>query len=532
MPRTPRPPTWPGRTSRPRAPLARGVAAGRGEARARTVLFTASAGGTARGGDLGGGASPAGASAPPRSWDREVGGRRVLVVGVARTGLAAARFLLDRGARVTITERRPRAELPAEVDALERSGAVIEAGGHGETTFLDQDLIVLSPGVPMTLAPLARARERGVPVVSELELAAAYLTAPMVAITGTNGKSTTTTLIGLIGEAAGLRTFVGGNLGTPLITGVAEAASPELAVVEVSSFQLEAIHDFRPRVSIILNVTEDHLDRYAGFDEYVRAKARILANQGSGDTAILNHDDPVVRRLAAECRARVVFTSLRGRPPGPAAWVEGDRFFIDFGEGDREVYDASELKLEGVHNRENAIAALASARVMGIDGVVAMRAIAGFPGLPHRMERVAEHDGVRWVNDSKATNVAAAARSLEGYAGGVILLAGGVDKGGSYEPLVAAARGRVTRAFVYGEGRERLAEALERALPTTRVDDLAGAVAGAAELARAGDVVLLAPACASYDQFKNFEERGALFHRLVEARIAAAPRGPKAGGRR
>ncbi|MBK7976212.1 MAG: UDP-N-acetylmuramoyl-L-alanine--D-glutamate ligase [Deltaproteobacteria bacterium] len=532
MPRTPRPPTWPGRTSRPRAPLARGVAAGRGEARARTVMFTASAGGTARGGDLGGGASPAGASAPPRSWDREVGGRRVLVVGVARTGLAAARFLLDRGARVTITERRPRAELPAEVDALERSGAVIEAGGHGEATFLEQDLIVLSPGVPMTLAPLARARERGVPVVSELELAAAYLTAPMVAITGTNGKSTTTTLIGLIGEAAGLRTFVGGNLGTPLITGVAEAESPELAVVEVSSFQLEAIHDFRPRVSIILNVTEDHLDRYASFDEYVRAKARILANQGAGDTAILNHDDPVVRRLAAECRARVVFTSLRGRPPGPAAWVEGDRFFIDFGEGDREVYDASELKLEGVHNRENAIAALASARVMGIDGVVAMRAIAGFPGLPHRMERVAEHDGVRWVNDSKATNVAAAARSLEGYAGGVILLAGGVDKGGSYEPLVAAARGRVTRAFVYGEGRERLAEALERALPTTRVDDLAGAVAGAAELARAGDVVLLAPACASYDQFKSFEERGALFRRLVEARIAAAPPGPKGGGRR
>ncbi len=496
-------------------------------------MFGAPAGGAGGGGDLRGGASPAGASAKPRSWDAEVRGKRVLVVGVARTGLAAARFLLDRGARVTISERRPRAELPAEVEALERAGATIEAGGHGESTFAEQDLIVLSPGVPLTLEPLARATRRGVPVVSELELASAYLAAPVVAITGTNGKSTTTTLIGLVGEAAGLRTFVGGNLGTPLITAVAQAAHPELAVVEVSSFQLEAIHDFRPRVSIVLNVTEDHLDRYASFDEYVRAKARILANQEGGDTAILNHDDPVVRRLAAECRGRVVFTSVRGRPPGPAAWVEGDRFFVDLGEGDREAYDASGLQLEGVHNRENAIAALGAARVLGIDGGVAMAAIAGFPGLPHRMERVAEHDGVRWVNDSKATNVAAAARSLEGYAGGVILLAGGVDKGGSYEPLVAAARGRVTRAFVYGEGRERLAEALERALPTTRVDDLAGAVAGAAEIAHDGDVVLLAPACASYDQFKNFEERGALFRRLVEARVAAsATPAPGSGGRR
>ncbi|MFN7952495.1 MAG: UDP-N-acetylmuramoyl-L-alanine--D-glutamate ligase [bacterium] len=474
----------------------------------------------------------AGVQTPARpSWDRELAGKRVLVVGVARTGLAAARFLLERGARVTITERRSRAELPAEIDELERAGALIEAGGHRDSTFVAQDLIVISPGVPMSIEPLVRAREHDVWVVSELELAARYVTAPIVAITGTNGKSTTTTLIGLVAEAAGLAAFVGGNLGTPLIACAPLAARKDLLVVEVSSFQLEGIHEFRPRVSVLLNVTEDHLDRYPTFGDYVRAKARVFANQEASDTAILNHDDPVVRALAAECRARVVFLSLRGRPPGPAAWVEGDRFFVDLGDGECLSYDASNLLLEGVHNRENALAALATARVLGIDGGVAMRAIAAFPGLPHRMERVAESGGVRWINDSKATNVAASVRSLETYSGNVILLAGGVDKGGSYEPLVSACRGRVKHAFVYGQGRERLGEALERAVPTARVADLAAAVDGAAAAARDGDVVLLAPACASYDQFKNFEERGDLFRRLALARIRrAAPVAPKGTG--
>ncbi len=515
MPRTPRSRSWQGRSSRPRTPQARGTVA---QPAPRTLLFAAadsSVGGAADGSHVG----AAGASVIARpTWDRELAGKRVLVVGVARTGLATARFLVERGAAVTITERRPRAELPADLDELERAGVTIEAGGHGEATFLAQDLIVVSPGVPMTIEPLVRAREHDVWVVSELELAARYVTAPIVAITGTNGKSTTTTLIGLIAEAAGLATFVGGNLGTPLVACAPLAARKDLLVVEVSSFQLEGIHEFRPRVSVLLNVTEDHLDRYPTFTDYVRAKARVFANQEASDTAILNHDDPVVRALAAECRARVVFLSLRGRPPGPAAWVEGDRFFVDLGDGEGASYDASGLELEGVHNRENALAALATARALGIDGQVAMRAITSFPGLPHRMERIAEAGGVRWINDSKATNVAASVRSLETYNGNVILLAGGVDKGGSYEPLVAACRGRVKHAFVYGQGRERIGEALERAVPTSRVADLAAAVDGAAGIAREGDVVLLAPACASYDQFKNFEERGDLFRRLVLAR--------------
>ncbi len=523
MPRASRTRSWQGRSSRPRASLRprTGESQPRVPAQvpARTLLFTAPESGD---GGTGGARSERPTARVVSTWDHELAGKRVLVVGVAKTGLATARFLIDRGAKVTISERRPRAELPAEVDELETAGVTVESGGHQIPTFLEQDLIVVSPGVPMNIQALQKARERDIWVVSELELAAPYLTTPIVAITGTNGKSTTTTLIGLIIEAAGLEVFVGGNLGTPLVACAPLAARKDFLVVEVSSFQLEGIHEFRPHVSVLLNVTEDHLDRYASFSDYVRAKARILANQGAGDTAVLNHDDPVVRALAAESRARVVFTSLRGRPPGPAAWVEGDRFFVDLGDGEGQSFDASELKLEGVHNRENAIAALAVAKVLGLDGEQAMRAIAAFPGLPHRMERVAEASGVRWINDSKATNVAAAARSLESYRGNVILLAGGVDKGGSYDPLVASARGRVRRALVFGEGQDRLATALERAIPTTRVEDLAAAVAAAASEAEPGDVVLLAPACASYDQFKNFEHRGEVFRRLVTAELRAA----------
>ena len=442
-------------------------------------------------------------------------GKRVLVVGLGRSGVAAARFALTKTVQVTVSDSRERAALGADADALEAEGVRIEAGSHHTPTFLEQEVIIVSPGVPMSTPALQRAREQGIPTVSEIEVAASYLDVPIVAITGTNGKSTVTTLLGEVITATGVEAFVGGNLGTPLVEGVPGASRKDYLVVEVSSYQLEGIESFRPMLAMILNISEDHLDRYDSFDDYVRAKARILANQTATDTAIVNHDDPVTRELAGACTGRVVFTSLEGRPPGPAAWAEGDRFVIDLGEAGQEIYSARDLNLEGLHNRANALAALAAARVLGLDGEEAMDTIRSFEGLPHRMESVATVRGVRYVNDSKATNAAAAARSVATYREGVVLLAGGVDKGGSYEALASALRGRARGVFVYGEGRERIAAALGEVAPVERVDTLDEAVAGAKGIAEAGDVVLLSPACSSFDQFENFEQRGFAFRHLV-----------------
>ena len=357
-------------------------------------------------------------------------GKRVVVVGLARTGIAVARFAAGRAAQVVVSERRPRGDLEPVATELERRGVRIEAGGHRIETFLDADAIIVSPGVPMDIEPLERAREEDIWVVSEIELAAPYLTAPIVAVTGTNGKSTVTTLIGEILRSCGLEAFVGGNLGTPLIACAPLANRKDYLVVEVSSFQLEGTKRFRPAVSVILNVTEDHMDRYPDFAGYVDAKARILANQSPDDTAVLNYDDPVVRELAGRTGANVIYTSLRGRPPGPAVWAEGNRFLVDLGIGATEEYDATGFAQRGAHNRENALAALAVARSLGLEGRDAMEAIRTFPGLPHRMEVVAEIGGVRYVNDSKATNPGAAARALESCREGIVLLAGGGGQGG------------------------------------------------------------------------------------------------------
>ncbi len=433
-----------------------------------------------------------------------------LVIGFGRTGRAMARALVARGDRVRVGDARSAAAL--DVDPLEVADVELHAGSDGPELLAGVELVVPSPGVPRTAPVLVEARRRGVPVVSELELAARALRCPIVAVTGTNGKSTTTTLVGLALAGSGRRTFVGGNLGTPLVTALDGAY--DVCVCEVSSFQLEWVEQFRPHVACWLNVTDDHLDRHPSFADYRDTKARLFAAQTAEDWAVLNHDDPEVMAVAPRLRARVV---TFGTAHGPtSAHLDGDIIGLHLPGATEEHYPLARTRLHGRHNRENLLAAVVTARLAGATPAAVQHAIDTIEPLPHRLTLVAERAGVRWYDDSKATNVGAAVKSVESFAGPVILLAGGVDKGGSYAPLAAAARGRVRRALVFGAAREAIAEALATAgITVERVATLADAVATAAGTAHAGDTVLLAPACSSFDQFTDYAARGRAFRAAV-----------------
>lgn len=445
----------------------------------------------------------------------ELKGRRVLVVGLARTGLATARFLVEQGAQVTVTESKPREAVAEAAAAVEPLGVSLEVGGHREATFAAAELIVMSPGVPLDLPPLRQARARGVQVVSEIELAAWFLRLPVVAVTGTNGKSTTTTLIGEMLRAGGRRAFVGGNLGTPLVTALLDAACWEIAVAEVSSFQLEAIERFHAHVAVLLNVTEDHLDRHESFKAYAQAKQAVFRNQGPEDWAVLNADDPVVEEMAGALRARPLRFSRRG-PVARGAWLEGATIRVRLDRGE-EAYPTGLLRVPGVHNLENAMAAILAARACGVQPSAIAQALAEFPGLPHRLEFVREVGGVRYYNDSKGTNVGAVVKSVSSFPGPLVLIMGGLDKGGSYAPLQDLVRERARALVVLGQARERIRQALADVVPTTVADSFEEGVRQAAAAARPGDVVLLSPGCASFDMFRNYEERGARFRALVQA---------------
>jgi UDP-N-acetylmuramoylalanine--D-glutamate ligase len=461
----------------------------------------------------------------------ELRGKRVLVVGAGRSGIAAAQLCARQGAQVTITDRQSAdslgqalAALPAEVTR--------ELGGHRLDSFRQAQLIVLSPGVP-PLPEVQAAREAGVPVTGELELAAGFVRAPMVAITGTNGKSTTTTLCGQMLAATGHPTFVGGNLGTPLSEAVGSpAAERGFAVVEVSSFQLETAEKFRPRVGALLNITPDHLDRYPDVEAYAAAKARLFAAQGPEDFALLNADDPRVAALAATIpKAEVVpFSTRMPGPPGPqverAGWLEGDELCLRLPDGE-ERYSALAPGLVGRHNLENALAASLSARLLGATAEEVRTVLQTFEPLPHRMIEVGELDGVRYYDDSKGTNVGAVVAALDGFPRPVVLIAGGRDKGGSYQPLAQSLL-KVGRAVVViGEAADRIAAALAEAAPDLRVeraDSLDAAVIAARRLARPGDAVVLSPACSSFDMFRNYAERGDAFRAAVD-QLATRPGG-------
>jgi len=444
----------------------------------------------------------------------ELNGKRVLVVGLGRSGVASALFLKSRGARVTVSDAKSEEQLRDQMPRLLDEGIAVETGGHGERTFREQDLIVVSPGVPIDAEPVLQARSLGRPVIGELELAAQFLKGPIVAITGSNGKTTTTTLTGQIFAAGGWKTLVGGNIGTPAISLVDEASADTAIVLEVSSFQLETICTFRPQVAVILNITPDHLDRHGAFSSYVDAKARIFENQRADDFAVLNRDDPVCVALAHRTRAAVACFSRKREVEWGAFAREGRIFFRHRGT-EREVMPVSEIRLKGAHNLENVLAAVSAGALMGcaIPGI--REAVGNFKAVEHRLEYVATIRGVDYYNDSKATNVDATIKALESFSGNIHLILGGKDKGSDYRVLAGLLRQRVKRVYTIGAAAEKIQSQVQAAVSIVPAGTLESALERAASATQPGDIVLLAPACASFDQFQNYEHRGQVFKQLV-----------------
>jgi UDP-N-acetylmuramoylalanine--D-glutamate ligase len=449
----------------------------------------------------------------------ELAGKQVVVVGLARSGIAAAGFLVGRGARVVATDRRPAAELQAEAVTLQEQGVGLELGGHREATFTGADLVVVSPGVPWEMPELRAARAAGVPVMAELELGFRHIRGPVAAVTGTKGKSTTTAALGAMLGEAGRDVRVGGNIGQA-VTGLVEGATDETVfVLEVSSFQLEGTDAFHPNVAVFLNLSADHLDRHASFEDYAAAKARIFANQTSDDWAVVNADDHGVWTRASQTRARLMpFRSA------PASLDEPNSAFFKDGhaclrlDGHEEVlYPISSVRLPGSHLLLDLLAAGTAARLMGAPTDAIARAVAKFEGVEHVLERVAEISGVSFFNDSKATNVDAARKSLEAFDRPVLAILGGRYKGGDFGDLrgVLARHGKAVMAI--GEAQERVASALASIVPVVLCDTLREAVERAFTAASPGDVVLLAPGCSSFDMFADYAERGRAFKREVRS---------------
>ncbi len=445
----------------------------------------------------------------------ELNNKRVLVVGLGKSGVASALFLKAHGARVTVSDTKSGDELRNEIPVLLDHGITVETGGHGERTFRGQDLIVVSPGVPVDAAQLVQARALGESVIGEIELAAQFLPGPIVAITGSNGKTTTTTLTGEILSAGGLPTLVGGNIGTPAIS-LAERAKPETVVVlEVSSFQLETIQSFRPKLAVVLNVTPDHLDRHRTFEVYVDAKSRIFENQQASDFAVLNMDDPTCVAMGTRTRAQVFWFS-RQKEVVLGAYVRDGMIVFRDGTGEREVLPVAEIPLKGAHNLENVLAAVCAGALMGCAPEKIRRAVRDFKAVEHRLEFVATIRGVDYYNDSKATNVDATIKALESFPANIHLILGGKDKGSDYSVLNDLLRQRVKRVYTIGAAAEKIESQIKN-VEVVHAETLENALRKANAVAQAGDVVLLAPACASFDQFKNYEQRGQVFKEVVRA---------------
>ncbi len=440
--------------------------------------------------------------------------KRALVVGLGKSGVASALFLKAHGARVTVSDAKPEAEIGEDIPTLLDQGIAVETGGHGERTFRGQDLIVVSPGVPVDAPPLVQARALGETVIGEIELAAQFLRGPLVAITGSNGKTTTTTLAGEIIAAGGFPTVVGGNIGTPAISLVEQATPDTVAVLEVSSFQLETIHTFRPKVAVILNVTPDHLDRHRTFAAYTDAKARIFENQTSPDFTVLNADDPTCVELAARTKGTVYWFSRKKEVEQGAYAKEGKILFRDK-DGQREILQVSEIPLKGNHNVENVLAGVCVGMLMDCSPEKIAKAIREFMAVEHRLEYVATVRGVEYFNDSKATNVDATIKALESFPANVHLILGGKDKGSDYTVLNDLLRARVKRVYTIGAAAAKIESQIKAEI--VHAETLENAVKRAAASAQAGDIVLLAPACASFDQFKSYEHRGRAFKDLVRS---------------
>jgi len=445
----------------------------------------------------------------------ELAGQKVLIVGAARSGIAAAKFLLGQGAVVALTDQKPLEKWTQEALALKDSGVGL-LPGEAPSWLLDQlDLVVVSPGVPATIIPIRYAERAGAEVIGEIELAARYLKGRIVAITGSNGKTTTTSLIGELLREAGLPGVqVGGNIGKALISMVEDSRDDGWTVVELSSFQLETIRTFRPSIAIVLNVTPNHMDRYETFNDYAAAKHRIFMNQTEDNVAVLNADDPTVASWASGLRARVMWFSVRKELGDQGVWLRGNELMF----GDQILLNVDELKLRGMHNVENVAAAFAAGLAAGAS-VDSMAATAKqFNPVEHRLEFVAEIEGVRFYNDSKATSVDATLKALEAFAndsGKVVLILGGRGKKAPYEPLASLVKAKVRKFVLIGEDAETIAKELGDFGSFEFASDMNNAVTRSFKSAEKGDVVLLAPACASFDMFESFEHRGKVFKSAV-----------------
>ena len=444
----------------------------------------------------------------------ELNNKKILVVGLARTGVACARFLAERGAWVTATDMRDETELADSLAGLEELDIRWVLGRHDEKDFTSANLIVASPGVPQNHPLLLKARAAGVEILSEIELAARFITAPLVAITGTNGKTTTTTLAGEIFKANGYVTYVGGNIGDPLVELVESGQSAERVVAEISSFQLEWISSFRPKVAALLNLSEDHLDRYAGYQEYIDAKLRIFENQTGEDFAIINRDDALVWKYSQNLKAQL-FPFSRKQELQQGIFLFGESICYRH-EGIEIRFPTTDIKLKGVHNLENIMAALACGLLLGCRPEQSFAAARDFESLHHRMEFVRKVKGVSYYEDSKATNVGSVEKALESF-DTITLIAGGKDKGGSYAPLVSLIQQRVRHLILIGEAAERMQNELGALTDTHRAATLEEAVWLSAQLTASGGTVLMSPACSSFDMFRDYEERAQRFIAAVKA---------------
>jgi UDP-N-acetylmuramoylalanine--D-glutamate ligase len=443
----------------------------------------------------------------------DLAGKRVLVVGLARTGVAVSLFAAGYGATVTATDEKPEGALAETAARLRAAGVKLELGRHPSSAFFEQDLIVVSPGVPVNLPPLVLAHVGGIPVWGEIELAWRFLRGKVVAITGSNGKTTTTSLVAHILEIAGIPTLVGGNIGAPLISLVESSTDSTVTVAEISSFQLETIEAFRPEIGVLLNLTPDHLDRHASFEEYAGAKMRLFENQLERDFAILNADDPqVTKRMPSRSH---VFWFSRQKRVAEGAFLLDDQIIFRLEGSEIVVGRRSEIPLRGEHNVENVLAACAAAYLAGAEPAAIARGVKTFRGVEHRLEFAGEVGGVKYYNDSKATNVDAALKAIEAFPGPLVVILGGKDKGSPYTPLRDALRARGRIALLIGEAAEKIATDLGDAVSCVHAGTLERAIELAADRVRPGDVVLLAPACSSFDQFENYEHRGRTFKQLV-----------------
>jgi UDP-N-acetylmuramoylalanine--D-glutamate ligase len=444
---------------------------------------------------------------------RSLSGKRTAVVGLGLSGIAAARLLAQHKAIVSVTDDKPEEQLKEEKKALGRAAKEFRLGGIDLALLLESDMIVLSPGVPSDLPQVEQARKAGIPVVSEIELAYWFCETPIIAITGTNGKTTTTSLIHHIVTRAGVKARLGGNIQIPFCQ-VVNQKPASMMVLEVSSFQLENIHDFSPFIGVLLNITPDHLNRYRSMDDYMAAKFALFKNQSEGDFAVLNRDDGYVAGSAEDVCSKVLWFSLK-REVEQGAFLKGNRVIVRYEDREKEIMNIGQIPLLGRHNIENVLAAVAAVLPLEVPWEGFSRAIKNFKGVEHRLEKVRERDGILFVNDSKATNIDALIKALESFDRPVVLIAGGRGKGSSYLVLRQLFEKKVRAMVTLGEDAPLLEEALADLVTTQRAASLPEAVQLAEAMAQAGDCVLLAPACASFDMFRNYEHRGEVFKEAV-----------------